>query len=322
MPKPGQRLINQPAFVGITPNVEDSDQLLGDLQQRTIEILQEATESGGVTKAHDREFFFDVFLEAVRRLEDIEERSHPLKLDENLMWLNEPSPNVELAKSVVTKTLKTSFAAINGHCENNSGFAIPGPEGVGKTTLLRLIAVVCPQLLPNFQSVFLGLDQLECYPGIIVDALCYATEAAGLPLSQENEIRRRPNVFDAFWNNRAAIGLFVDDLPQLYSPEFAEDWKSIEHLASTTESTMGVVSGSSTYLRDMVQANADGLGDKFVPELKSLNESRLKIKMAKKLTDSARTQYGAYWRKQLSAARSKWRNRPRSNPAVNPYVCC
>lgn len=80
--------------------------------------------------------------------------------------------------------------------------------GTGKSALLRTTAVISSVLLPNYQTVFVGLPQIADRRDVLENAIRYAAYHAGCGIETDDPIDA---AYGYFRKANCALGVFVDD---------------------------------------------------------------------------------------------------------------
>jgi hypothetical protein len=210
-------------------------------------------------------------------IDSLENKRHSFKVNSDLMFNGARSPVGPLLDEVLKKTFLTAWCAAHEKRENFSGYAIAGTRGTGKSTMTRLVALLSGLLLPNFQTVF--VDLVACRNVPLDHIIREAAIAAGVP--EVNESDSMGSVFGKFTESRCGIGLFLDELPELYIDN-NKDWDRIHTMLSSTEPTFVMVNGSSSILPAMVRRDGEDiplLKTRVKVPLVSLNGTKMKVKL-------------------------------------------
>ena len=108
----------------------------------------------------DADSFILVALQTIKYLGNSELAKSPFYLPPSLMYLDPPSPAAEVMDEILRKAFSKACDVRNiphGHLNNNSGRAISGSRGVGKSYCLRTCAIVMSVLLDHVVAVWVGL---------------------------------------------------------------------------------------------------------------------------------------------------------------------
>ena len=106
------------------------------------------TDAQKALEKRDTGAFIGVAVKTVRRLADLP-RAHPLHVPPHLAFVTDPSPLSPVFRDVVSKAFHKAydvdFSKSDRYLDNNSGRAVAGPRGVGKSHGLKPCAHVVPQ---------------------------------------------------------------------------------------------------------------------------------------------------------------------------------
>jgi hypothetical protein len=216
----------------------------------------------------------------------LEDKEHRFAVPSGLMFNGRDSPVRPLFDEALMKAFTTARCALRGECENFSGFAIAGTKGTGKSTLTRLVALLTGLLIPNFQTVF--VDLVRCEDLEIDHLLREAATIAGIPgVTGKDSLR---TVIGRFTRNKCGIGLFLDELPTLYSEKKKREWAKIHSVLDSFGPTFVIANGSASALPAMVRrdirdfALLKKLMEPTAQPLVSLNGTKMKVKMLSRFT--------------------------------------
>jgi hypothetical protein len=187
------------------------------------------------------------------------------------------SPLEPLFEEALCKVFSTARRALHNRRSNSSGFALAGAKGTGKSSLTRLVALLSGLLIPNFQSAFINLA--SC-PHVRIDELLLEV-ALSAGIANVTSSTAFSQIIGSFTQSRCAVGLFLDDLPVLYT-EQNDQWTRVHSLLDSSEATFILATGSAGLLPAMIRR-----GGQDIPLLKalvkepliSLNDTKLQAKI-------------------------------------------
>lgn len=202
--------------------------------------------------------FLNVARRTVNHLEGLPV-NHRFHLPSQLMFVSPPSPFSGIFNEVLHKSFAKAYDVAGKQYaakNNNSGRAISGPRGVGKSTGLILCTILAPLLLPrNIISVY-------------VDYQTYANE----PLASPFELLKQAILHAGLWNTvwkeedpptdmNALLGALNlagysfmfsgDEIKNVYHN--SKVWTEFHNLASSMESSI-FLADSSSKLRTLIEA--------------------------------------------------------------------
>jgi hypothetical protein len=190
------------------------------------------------------------FLEVMRRgmcaLTDLPP-TNPFHLPPVLVYNGPTSPNYTFIQKCLGRMCWTAHAAHHGQArENFSGFAV-SRFGVGKSTFIKTAAVLGGVFLPNMQTIYMAAAKADH------DVLAWVRSALSEVDILGNAVRTMDGAVQAAKRNNCAIGLFVDELPELYHVGGRKAWDDLDSFVTTTVPTFAVVTGPSSILPALVK---------------------------------------------------------------------
>lgn len=230
----------RPVFFGKDPKFACTDKNVQRLQQYSADLVRSFNPNAWDFVRISRELVLhDLVDEHLLPRSDVEKCLDTLN-------------NAVLFDQALRKMFYASHALVHKVHHNSTGIAAHSARSADMSYLLRLTAFVGGILLPNMQSVYVNPRNLSVNQCIPVDWV-----SAGL---------RRVNVYPdntpdmsavlaTAHANETAIGLFVDDLPAMYTEEHRDHWAQLHGFVANQTPKFTFVSGASSVLPFLVRGS-------------------------------------------------------------------
>lgn len=257
------------------------------------------------------QLFVDTAIKALKLMGSIRGRPrNPFASSEHLMFLGTNSPVHEPLVQGLTLCFNRALCAGESpdNTPNNvSGMCLSGARRVGKSHLLRSVALAATSLLPNFVAVTIDATRgsvPNCGPdqhGIdVLNAVQRQYAVLGLDVSQKKTIG---SILDVASRHGLATGVFVDEARHLYtrtlphtdlSKEWDTDssWEQVHEVLEDFEACT-FFADSMSILPAMVRGETSRLSRLGFQKLRpTLNGTKMRVVQVPPLSDPV--QYRAY----------------------------
>lgn len=224
--------------------------MFGDDKRLPLHIQEAVPKIATCVSSNDCAKYLPLMFESFNTIKG---KEGPWYLDQHLRFNGPPSDINRAYNLCLTKCFnKVSYALHGREPDNHSGYYLIGPQGIGKSTLLRTCCLL-GGLLPNFVPVYIDCSAktTDSPPPSVLFAAAI-TEMTGSDSLELNEDLGMTGILGYATKHKLALGLFIDEIQEVYTPH-NKTWNEIHVLVDGFRSAV-FATGSDSKIRMLVEA--------------------------------------------------------------------